>query len=67
MLFEAELHKNRDTVLSFRLKGFTHEISACIKEVQKHHLVFIGYITCQQDFKHFYSKPRPFAELLDAE
>lgn len=53
MLFEAELHKNRDTVLSFRLKGFAHEISACIKAVQKHHLVFIGYITCQQDFKHF--------------
>ena len=28
VLFEAELHKNRDTVLSFRLKGFAHEISA---------------------------------------
>ena len=53
-LVQAEERENGDwTALSLKLVCFEQEMSALIRYIQEHYLVFLGSIACQDDFKIF--------------
>ena len=53
-LIQAEDREGSDwTVLSLKLTCFSQEMSAFIRYIQDHYLVFLGYIACQKDFEVF--------------
>lgn len=53
-LIQAEDREGSDwTVLFLKLTCFPQEMSAFIRYIQDHYLVFLGYIACQKDFEVF--------------
>lgn len=53
-LIQAEDREGSDwTALSLKLTCFPQEMSAFIRYIQEHYLVFLGYIACQKDFETF--------------